>query len=160
MLRTLHRFTNSKKGTTAIEFALVVPAFLMLIVGILEFTIMLYMRGSLEHAIGQVARKSINGASYHSGLSREESIDKMLDETLGAIVFNKDNLKYEAVCYNGFNNWNAGITCGTAYGGASDIVEYTVYYKHEFITPLGYLLSGENNSIDLMSTFFVQTERF
>jgi TadE-like protein len=43
-------------GTAAVEFAMVAPAFIMLVVGILYLCLCLFLTGSLHYAVEQAAR--------------------------------------------------------------------------------------------------------
>jgi len=50
---------NDKRGATALEMALTMPAFLMLFVGCIEFGIAAYAQLSLQHGVEQAARCAV-----------------------------------------------------------------------------------------------------
>jgi Flp pilus assembly protein TadG len=52
----LKRFSKSTKGTTAIEYALILPAFLLCTVGAIDIGYAMYGRIVLEYATSQTAR--------------------------------------------------------------------------------------------------------
>ena len=47
---------NDARGTAAVEFALVAPAFIMLVVGAFYLCLCLFLTGSLHYAVEQAAR--------------------------------------------------------------------------------------------------------
>ncbi len=49
-------FIGDKAGTTLIEFAIVGPVFLMLIIGLFYTCLMLFEEGSMQYAVQQAAR--------------------------------------------------------------------------------------------------------
>jgi Flp pilus assembly protein TadG len=54
--RLLRRYRRSQSGVTAVEFAIVAPPFLMLLLAIFEVGIMLFSEYVIEHGVGQAAR--------------------------------------------------------------------------------------------------------
>jgi Flp pilus assembly protein TadG len=57
MMRTLHtRICSDERGTTAIEFAIVGPVFIMLLIGILYLCMCLSVVGSMHYAVEEGAR--------------------------------------------------------------------------------------------------------
>ncbi|MDP3739485.1 MAG: pilus assembly protein [Hyphomonadaceae bacterium] len=56
------RFVAGKHGAAAVEFALVIPALLLLVVGAMELSIALYRGASVQWAVERAARAvSLNG---------------------------------------------------------------------------------------------------
>jgi Flp pilus assembly pilin Flp len=56
-MRELHKnITNDERGTTAIEFAIVGPLFIMLLIGILYLCMCLAVVGSMHYAVEEGAR--------------------------------------------------------------------------------------------------------
>jgi Flp pilus assembly pilin Flp len=56
-MRELHKnITNDERGTTAIEFAIVGPVFIMLLIGILYLCMCLAVVGSMHFAVEEGAR--------------------------------------------------------------------------------------------------------
>ncbi len=55
-MRDLRKFLNETKGTTLLEFAIVGPVFLMLIIGMFYTCLMLFEVGSMQYAVQQAAR--------------------------------------------------------------------------------------------------------
>lgn len=49
-------FLRSRAGSTAVEFAMILPVFLAVIFGIVEFGRMIWTRNTMEHAVEVAAR--------------------------------------------------------------------------------------------------------
>jgi Flp pilus assembly protein TadG len=64
------RLLTCRKGTAAIEFALIAPVFLALMLGIIEFGYQMWIRVSLDYALAQATRCWVLGyADPHTGVS-------------------------------------------------------------------------------------------
>lgn len=53
---TLRRFLRDRSGAAAVEFALILPIFLLTILGIIEFGRMLWIRNTMEYVAETAAR--------------------------------------------------------------------------------------------------------
>jgi len=63
----LGRFAGDRRGVVAIEFALVIPVFLLMVYGFMELGRMLFIQNSLGHAVYEAQRYAIvHGASSSS----------------------------------------------------------------------------------------------
>lgn len=56
MRNILSNVRNDRRGTTAVEFAIVAPVFIMLVIGLLSTSMVLYAIGSLHYAVEEGAR--------------------------------------------------------------------------------------------------------
>ncbi len=166
---------SDQTGATFVEFALVFPVFLMLLLAILEYSIVLYLRSTIEDATRSTARMAITGNMYDatSGVSRAEYLDQQLRERVSAVVLKPENVTVHTTLYDTYGNVRAGngvVMSGVNFGSANQIVEYTVVYQHDFLTPIAALAgwttgssSSEetlNNSLLIMSTAFAKNENF
>lgn len=50
-------------GATVVEMALVLPAFLLLLIGVIELSLMFFVNLTMQHAVREGARYAITGAS-------------------------------------------------------------------------------------------------
>jgi Flp pilus assembly protein TadG len=58
------RFLKNRRGATAVEFALILPFFLSMIFGLIEFGRAMWIRNTMQYAVEEAARYgSISGAS-------------------------------------------------------------------------------------------------
>ncbi len=58
------RFLKNRRGATAVEFALIMPFFLAMILGLVEFGRAMWIRNTMQYAVEEAARYgSVSGAS-------------------------------------------------------------------------------------------------
>ena len=164
MLRhLLKRIHANREGTTAIEFAIVAPVLVLLMFGLIEFSIMMATQGMLESTAQQVARQYKASA----GLTGPTSAQKMVDDI---VRLSGDFLEKERVSFAaddlGLGTWGRGKDCpdcrnnrvgwydpvigaertGAVLGqsaGTDRVTQYRLYYAYYFYTPfLGKLLKS------------------
>ncbi len=81
------RFLKNRRGATAVEFALIMPFFLAMLLGLIEFGRGMWIRNTMQYAVEEAARYgSISGAS--SGDVSTYAQGKILGVDPGGIVFN------------------------------------------------------------------------
>lgn len=124
-LRIQTRYLNETKGTTAVEFALVSIAFLMLIFGIFESGRMFWMYNTLQYAAEIGARYTLTDPDATDG-----EITNKVYENLNGIASNDPNL-------------NISIGKPTAAGGNVQMVTIDITYNFQTILP--FLPSGWNS---------------
>ena len=76
--RNLVRFSHDRSGASAVEFALVLPAFLMLIFGTIEFSRLIFVGSSVQWATDRAARLAVIDPDV-SVTAIEEEIVSLLD---------------------------------------------------------------------------------
>ena len=160
----LRRLTSDRKGATLVEFAMVAPVLLMLLMGMFDLGYNIYTKTLLEGAVQQAARDStIEGAS-----SGDSGIDAAVTEAVRAITpqaklsFNRQaytnfsdvsepedftDVNGDGICsdgepfedVNGNDSWDAdrGID---GFGGARDAVLYTVSVEYPRLFPVANLI--------------------
>jgi Flp pilus assembly protein TadG len=81
------RFFKNRRGATAVEFALIMPFFLSMIFGLIEFGRAMWIRNTMQYAVEEAARYgSISGAS--SGDISTYAQGKILALDPSTITFN------------------------------------------------------------------------
>jgi len=142
---TIHRRGSRRKnrtrGQALVEFALVVPVFLLVLCGILDFGFMLYSRMTVINASREGARISITAAnrttipSLASGavLNNVTALNSALITTSTSCV---------AIKTSGSCNWSS-----TTSSQAGDAVSVTVTYTYQTFFPLFF-----GSSIPMSST--------
>ena len=153
---------GGEAGAAAIEFALVAPLLFLLFIGIFEFSMILFVSGTLESAVLGAARFGITGASGQ-GVTREARIREILAErTMGFVDMSRvvvttkvyphfadigrpepwndrnnngvvDAGEYTDVNGNGHRDEDMGKS---GLGGAGDVVLYKVEYTTVAMTVL------------------------
>jgi Flp pilus assembly protein TadG len=163
VLRLLRLLARDRSGAAAVEFALVAPALILLVVGSFEVAIMLFVGGTVESAVLAASRFGITGFE-DEGVSREDRIREIIAErTLGFV--DMDEAEISTLVYSDFEdigepepftdgNGNGQHDPGEAFndvngngqwdddmgtaglGGPGDIVLYDVEYEVGAVTRL------------------------
>jgi hypothetical protein len=173
------------RGTTALEFALILPALLVFFVGGIELAIVLFVASSIEAAVFEVSRFGITGGAT-PGVSREQRVLEILEQrTYGLLDMDRvviDTLVYENFAnigqpepftdVNGNGAWDEGepfvdvngngvwdADMGAAgLGGPNDVVVYRVRYPWGIITPFVRGVMGDE--VQHSSSVAVRNEPF
>jgi Flp pilus assembly protein TadG len=152
---TKRRGTNgtlSEQGQDLVEFALLLPLLLLLLLGIIEFGLAVFHYNSIANVGREVARYG----SVHPS-----------ETSLNAFIFTDPDTK--TVYTEDIRRWTRGLivdteTMSITYAlnpGSvlSSTVQVTVTYEHEFLTGPLVLVLGENSTIDLRAVSTMYNER-
>lgn len=161
-------------GTTAVEFALISPIFILFVMGIIEFSMIMFTQAVMESATGNTARMGSTGYT-EQGLTREQQlINNVAARTTGFLdpniidvnltVYpsfdNVDdpepyidgngngvyNVGESYTDINGNGQWDQDMGSAGA-GNANDIVVYTVSYPWPIMTPIVDAVIGDTFNI-------------
>ena len=89
----LGRLTRDRDGIAAVEFAVLAPALLLMVIGSFEVAILLFVSGTMESAVLAASRAGITGFT-EDGVSREERIrDIIVDRTLGFVDMDRTTIR-------------------------------------------------------------------
>ena len=162
-LRSFGRLRREEDGGEAVEFALIFPGFLLILVGALEFAMMVFIGSILESAMAEASRYGITG-STPQGVSREDQVRAIVtDRTYGLV--DMDDAVLETLVYPSFGdigqpepytdeNGNGSFDAGEAYtdvngngqwdadmgaaglGGPGEVVLYRITYTWGVLTPI------------------------
>lgn len=125
----LRRRNRDQRGAAAVEFALILPIFLMVLFGIIDFGYAIN-RASL---VNNAARDAVREASFGA---TEAQVKAVADVTLEGIP----NYRVVVSCKKKDNTPCAWTTDAKSGAGVEAIVR--VEYRHEFITPVSMFFSG------------------
>ena len=157
-LRPIPSLFRDKSGATVIEFAVVMPVMLMLIMGTMEFGLNIYVRSVLEGVMQQAGRNT----SLESGAANLSAIHTMVENRIKAIIPNatvtptrknfssfitasKPEERYDSNgdgtidandCFYDLND-NGVFDDGSrpSIGSASDVVKYTETVQYPALIP-------------------------
>lgn len=161
MTAIARRLVDDRRGMAAVEFALVLPSFLLLIIGAFEITLILFVSGSLESAVLTASRYGITG---DGGATRETRIREIIAErtfgfvdmakvTISTKIYpsfssigqpepfddkNKNGKRDKSETFtdvNGNGTWDDDMGKSGA-GGGGDVVLYEVSYATRSMTKL------------------------
>jgi Flp pilus assembly protein TadG len=154
------RLRGDRRGATLVEFAIVAPVFLLLLIGIMETGFAIYAKVVLNGAVAAAGRSS----GLESGQLSQAAIDRRVRERVQAVVPNaaftftranyqnfadigrpedfsdtNRNGQHDAnECFsdeNGNGQWDADVGRG-GLGGASDVVLYVVQARYPSLLPI------------------------
>jgi hypothetical protein len=158
----LRHLGRDARGDAAVQFALLAPALLLLVIGTFEFAIVLFVGGALESAVLAASRFGVTGIA-EEGVTREDKIRSIISQrTLGFVNMEEATIRTliygsfedigqpepftdgngngvpdpgEYADVNGNGQWDDDM--GRAgLGGPDDIVLYEVEYETTGITGL------------------------
>jgi Flp pilus assembly protein TadG len=142
-------WAQARRGATAVEFALILLPFLVLMMGILEVAIMFFVASTLEAAVGESARLIRTGQFQADPQAVADPVGVFREEvgrrTFGMINLD-DGLYFDVRTFSDFDSVNANsglqdIISGNPPdtfdpGGAEEIVVVRAYYEWQIMTPL------------------------
>lgn len=164
--RLLGRFRRSEHGSALVEFALVAPPLFLLVVGMFEVAMLMFVNVSVEGGIKEASRWGITGQqSTDPDLTREEQIVEIIEaNTYGLVELTSADVTVKV--YDSFNDvgkpepwtdappFNGIHDSGEPYedvngdgewsedqgivgaGSFGEVVQYTVHYTWALMTPL------------------------
>jgi Flp pilus assembly protein TadG len=148
-MKSLRRFGRARRGSAAIEFAMVILPFFLLTFGLAEVAMIGFAQTSLDFAVSETARQIRTGQAQMGGVSEGEIRSRLCQELNSFIVMTCDsNLYLDVDRFNSFvdaNNNNQGpiqnnqfqpVGMGYNPGDPSDIVVVRAYYRWKIMTPL------------------------
>ncbi|MEM8569594.1 MAG: TadE family protein [Pseudomonadota bacterium] len=179
------RLGADERGAAIIEFALIMPIFLLLTIGALEIALVTFVGSSIEAAVLQASRYGITG-STSAGVTREDRVRNIIeDRTFGFV--DMDKVEIDTLIYDRFQdvgepepfedaNGNGSYDTGENFtdingnakwdtdmgkaglGADDDIVLYRIRYEWGILTPIIREVLGQ--SIEHTSVVAVRNEDF
>lgn len=185
-LITARRFLKCRDGSSFVEFALVAPAVLLGIAGVIDFMMVMFVTSLVEGGLQDASRLGRTGYQP-AGVSREDAIRaSVADATIGLVDMNDVQITYtiypgfdlvgqpepyEDIApangaydtgepfndVNGNGVWDADM--GVAgLGEPGDVVLYRVYYEWQALTPLVAPFFGPDGKAPIAASIAVRNE--
>ncbi|SHK29304.1 Flp pilus assembly protein TadG [Bradyrhizobium lablabi] len=148
----MRRFRRSRRGSTAVEFALVAPMFFALLFAILE-TAMVFFAGQVLETMAQDGARMIMTGQAQTAKYQQADFQSYVCNQI-PILFSCANLSIDVKSYPAFSNvvLSSQIDSGGCFdptgigynpGGPSQIVVVRLFYQWPMIvTGLGYNISS------------------
>ena len=102
--RNVARFAAARQGTTAVEFALIAPAFLAMLFAIIQTTLFLFAQETLQNAAVEGGRLFMTGQAQttgSSGLSQTQFANDVCP--MVSAVFTCSKLQINIAAYSSFS---------------------------------------------------------
>lgn len=185
VLRGFRRPIECRRGAALIEFAFTMPIITLMITGIIEFGMILFVQNLMEGGLRDASRYGITGQEK-AGSSRLEQIkDIVEDRTIGLVDMSKAD--FQVLVYSSFGaigqseeyddaNGNGSYDTGEDFtdlngngawdedigeegpGGSGDIVVYRLSYDWNLLTPLVKPFVGKDGLFPLQASVAVRNE--
>lgn len=166
----IRRLRRSEQGNAIVEFALTAPVFLLILMGIFDYSWQIYGKQVLQGAVSKAARDAtLEGNALNQTALDEKVRQKVLKVFRnGQVTFvrkaydsysevgepeaftdSNNNSRYDSgECFedvNGNNSWDADRG-QTGNGGAEDVVLYTATLEIERVLPVWNMLGQSQRS--------------
>lgn len=118
-------------GASIVEFAIIVPAFLLIMLGIIEMSMMYFADLTMQHAVREGARYAITGQSnLDPNTSNQQRYQAVLQKIKDSSMGIYDQVS-PVVSVNGSTATSAGM-----FGDAGDVVVISIDCTWQFSTPI------------------------
>ena len=179
----LRRLGRNDRGNAIVEFALTAPLFLLILMGIFDFTWQIYAKNTLQGVVNNSARAAtLEGNALNQTVLDNKVRDQIHNVfPLGSVTFNRKaydsysevgdpeaftdqngNGQYDSgECFedvNGNNNWDADRG-QTGNGGAEDVVVYTATVTIARVLPVWKML-GQSQQVSLAATTVLRNQPY
>ncbi|MCF8495401.1 MAG: pilus assembly protein [Alphaproteobacteria bacterium] len=167
----IKRWGRDKKGTTAVEFSLLVIPYLVLTLAIIELSIMYAAASLLEGATSSAARMIRTGQlQQNESMAPEDQFRDALC-SYATVLIDCSDIVIEVETMESFSDFDEMaptfdedgnmVSSGVSAGGSNDRVLIRTAVRYTLMTPfIGTLLAGADSSILFMSTIVLQTEPY
>lgn len=166
LYRLARRLRGDRRGSAAVEFALVAPVFFALLFAIIETALVFFAGQLLETATQDSARLILTGQQQTSGLGKAQTIQQsefknQVCARLSSIFDCANGIYIDVQSYSSFSGQSMNppidssknFVTSTQYnpGTAGQVVIVRVYYQWQlFVTGLGYDISNLSGSKRLL----------
>ena len=130
----MKRKLRSEKGQSMVEFALIMPVLLLIVVGIIEFGLMFSGYLALTNASREAVRYISLGGDDASAIQRAKDVSMNLDSNKMTVLINPSGANRER----------------------GDSVKVTIKYQYKFLTPFIGIIFG--NTLDLEADAVMRVE--
>ena len=172
MLRLLKRFSCDQSAVSTIEFAIIGPAFLAMLIGIFQVALVFLANDGLETVAENAGRILMTGQAQKSGMSAANfktaackvlppflSCNHLMVDVQTANAYSKADLSVPTLTYNKKGNVDNSFSFNT--GRQGDIVVIRVMYLFPVLpAPLGFNLANQPGSKRLLVATSVLRSEF
>nr|WP_158287588.1 TadE/TadG family type IV pilus assembly protein [Falsiroseomonas bella] len=151
-----------RRGSAAAEFGLLLPAFLMAAIGVVEVGWQLAVASTLDRATAKASRFGITGQQTRAGAPaeiacRSQAIPWIIADAGGRIL-SPERLQVTTGAHAAASAMNTPPTAGAGRGG--QVVTYSVTYTEPFMSGVWLRLLGGPEHLVHRATIVVKNEAF
>jgi Flp pilus assembly protein TadG len=151
----------TRRGSTAVEMALLMPVFLLVFVGMTELSLVITAQVLLENATYNASRLAKTGYTSN-GQTQLQTVQKVLNtelQSFGSLI-DVSKVTLSSIAYNSFSASAANNGGTKGLGAQQQIVVYTVSYPWQLFTPMMSAIIGTNGIVNLTSQMVVRDEPY
>jgi Flp pilus assembly protein TadG len=151
------RFRRARDGATAVEFALIVPAFLAMLIAIFETTLFLFAQATLQNAATEAGRLFMTGQAQGAGTTQSQFKTEICP--MVSALFTCSNVMVNVATYSSYTgasttapaltyNSNGTVSNTWSYAPATpgEVMVVQLIYQWPIVGgPFGYVLSNLGN---------------
>jgi hypothetical protein len=154
----LIRGARNNKGTTLVEFSLVVPLFILLTFGIIDFGWYFFVEHTLQYATREGMRLALVGRKlmdeHGNPMSREASIIKTIKDTASLAVDPSSLSIYIFPIGDDYTDPEHWEDLDPYAGGPGSYMRVKTRYAYKFLTPLiGAFFTGGSTLVEAQGTY-------
>jgi Flp pilus assembly protein TadG len=157
--RHLSRFCRARRAATAVEFALIAPAFIAVLVALLQTMVVLFAQQALQAGATEAARLFLTGQAQNANLTSSQLISQicpMMQPLINCSSLNLNVASYtsfsgasttaQTLTFNGSGQVTNTFTYAPGTPGQVMVVEL-IYPMSAVSGPLGFTLAGLSNGM-------------
>ncbi len=137
-------------GQTLVQFAISLPIFLLLILGVVDYGYLFSTKVTLQNAVRQGGRYAITGECItgSDGTCLQSRYNSVIQTVENASLGRLNGSQISVTCQD------EGGGCPNGAGGPGDVVTITVTYPYHFMTgPIGAFFPGSSYTLKVSSAF-------
>ena len=150
MMRIAQRARDGERGAVAVEFALIIPLLLLLLMGVIDFGRAMYVKSTLVYTASQGARvASMRNANWQT----------VVNSTAASLQVQK--LAGNSATSNPTSSSTTACPADAATSPDTATVSVTVSVPFKWLTPVGWLpAAGAINNLSATSTWICVKTKF
>lgn len=152
--RELAHFRRSQQGATAVEFALIAPAFLAMPIAVLQTCVFVFAQQTLQNAAVQAGRLIMTGQVQNGNVTQSQFLNSICP-MIRPLFTSTPQLNYDG---------QGQVTNSWSYdpGTPGQVVIVRLIYQWSVVSgPLGFVLSNlPNNSAEMMGISAFRVEPY
>ena len=162
------RSKRAESGSVSVEMSLLLPVFMLLMMGSVEMCLMWGAQALMENAAYNTSRLAKTGF-VTSGQTQAQTVSQLMTtelQSFGSLI-DVTKLVTSETAYSSFTNAGSGTGGTSGYGTEQQIVVYTITYPWKLVTPVNKIMQslglgslGNNGIINLNSNIVVRNEPY
>jgi len=151
-----HPIYARTEGASALEFALIAPVMMLMLMGSVEFSLIMYAQSVLSNAVYNGSRMGKTGYAT-TGQTRLQSVVALVNQRAGGL-FDTSKITITTQSYNQWSQISPGNPGSSDMGNSGQVVVYVFSYPWTIYTPIMQNFIGTNGVYTLTARLVVQNE--